>query len=371
MRAVASLSEHPLATQAVGECVGALLEGGGVEPDLLVVFATGPHLGALEDIVAASRSLLSPAVTIGAGASSVLAGSREVEDQSALVMFGLWSDHDGAPTPVRLGSDDSFARLAGRTGTLLVFADPFTCDGEHLLAELRRVAPELQVLGGLVSFARQRGGNRLVLDDGLHTGGAVGVLLAPQVPVTGVVSQGCRPIGDPLTVTASEHNIISQLAGAPALERLLSTVGTLAPADRQLVVDGLRIGCVIDEQRDEFGPGDFLVRGVLGADRETGALAVAEAVEVGSTVQFHLRDAASASADLVEMLDGRSASGALVFTCTGRGSGLFGVPDHDAATVSELLDGAPIAGMFTGAEFGPVGSTNFVHGFSASIALFG
>jgi small ligand-binding sensory domain FIST len=371
VRVVASLSEHPLATHAVGECVGALLEGGGLGPDLLAVFATGPHLGALEDIVAASRALLSPGVTIGAGASSVLAGSREVEEHSALAVLGLWTDHPEGPTPIRLVSDDAVAGLAGRTGTLLVIADPFSCDAEQLLSNIRAAAPELRVLGGLVSLARQRGGNRLILDDGLHAEGAVGLLLDPQIPVTGVVSQGCRPIGDPLTVTAAERNIISQLAGAPALERLLSTVETLGPADRQLVVEGLRIGRVIDEQRDEFGRGDFLVRNVLGADRDTGALAVAESVDVGSTVQFQLRDAASASEDLVEMLDGRTASGALVFTCTGRGSGLFGIPDHDAAMVTELLGGAPIAGMFTGAEFGPVGSVNFVHSFSASVALFG
>jgi small ligand-binding sensory domain FIST len=131
------------------------------------------------------------------------------------------------------------------------------------------------------------------------------------------------------------------------------------------------VGRVIDEHQLDFGRGDFLVRGVLGGDRDARAVAVGDQVEVGSTLQFQVRDADSADEDLRELMDGRRAGGALVFTCNGRGSRLFGAPDHDASVISEALDGAPVAGMFCAGELGPVGGRNFVHGFTASIALFG
>jgi small ligand-binding sensory domain FIST len=145
----------------------------------------------------------------------------------------------------------------------------------------------------------------------------------------------------------------------------------LSPEEQQLAAQGLHVGRVIDEYQPEFGRGDFLIRAVLGGDREAGAVAVGDEIEVGSTIQFQVRDAATASEDLDELLAGRRAGGALVFTCNGRGSRLFGVPDHDAEAVSEALGDVPVAGMFCAGELGPVGSRNFAHGFTASVALFG
>lgn len=381
LRTAAALSEHPLATHAVGEGVGELLEtGGGEPPDLVVVFVTEPHLGAIEDVVATVRALLQPRCTIAAGAVSVLGGSREVEERAAVSMFGLWSGSGpGSVRPVRLEARPTpegpellgAESLDSATGTLVLLDDPFSFPVESVLGELARRAPELTVVGGQASAARHPGGNRLALDGDVHHAGAVGALLAPEVPVTPVVSQGCRPIGSPMTVTAARGNLIEGLAGRPALERLLELVERLDEQERALAARGLHIGRVIDEQRDEFGRGDFLVRGVLGADRDAGAVAVGDQVEVGATVQFQVRDAEAADEDLQELLLGRDAAGALVFTCNGRGVRLFGTPDHDATVVSESLGGSPVAGMFCAGELGPVGGSNFVHGFTASVALFG
>lgn len=381
LRTAAALSEHPLATHAVGEGIGALLDvGAGEPPDLAVVFVTEAHLGSLEDVVASVRALLHPRCTVGAGAVSVLGGPREVEERAAVAMFGLWtSAGPSAAAPVRLEVRASpegpellgAGALDGAEGTLVVLSDPFSFPVDALLEDLSRRAPGLVVVGGQASAARHPGGNRLALDGAVHATGAVGVLVSPEVPVTPVVSQGCRPIGSPMTVTASRGNLIEGLAGRPALERLLELVERLDDEDRALAARGLHIGRVIDEHRADFGRGDFLVRGVLGADREAGSVAVGDEVEVGSTVQFQVRDAAAADEDLQQLLDGRVAAGALVFTCNGRGSRLFGTPDHDAAVVSEALKGAPVAGMFCAGELGPVGGSNFVHGFTAAVALFG
>jgi small ligand-binding sensory domain FIST len=170
-------------------------------------------------------------------------------------------------------------------------------------------------------------------------------------------------------VTRSERNVVYELGGRPAVERLVG--GGLDEEDVRLVNQGLHLGLVIDEHRVDFGPGDFLVRNVIGADQENGAIAVGEVVDVGTTVQYHVRDATTADEDLHRLLVAAApARAALLFTCNGRGSRLFGAPDHDAVMLDEVLDGAPVAGLFAAGEFGPVGGRNFVHGFTASVALF-
>ncbi|HYA67417.1 MAG TPA: FIST C-terminal domain-containing protein, partial [Acidimicrobiales bacterium] len=173
--------------------------------------------------------------------------------------------------------------------------------------------------------------------------------------------------------TGAEHTLILELAGRPAMEQLLAQArGALSSGDVALLQSGgLHLGRVIDEHKESFGPGDFLVRNVLGADRSTGALAVTDAVPVGTTVQFHLRDAAGADADLRALTASRSAAAALVFSCNGRGTRLFGRPHHDVGVLAETLGTVPMAGFFAAGELGPVGGRNFLHGFTASIALLG
>jgi small ligand-binding sensory domain FIST len=222
----------------------------------------------------------------------------------------------------------------------------------------------------MASAARGPGGNRLVLDGLVVDDGAVGALLPAGALVTTVVSQGCRPIGDPMTVTRSEGQVVYELAGRPALERLVELLGSLSEEERALAQQGIHLGHVIDEHKAEFGRGDFLIRNVLGGDREAGAIAVGDDVELGATVQFQVRDAASADEDLRELLAGEHASGALVFTCNGRGIRLFGEPDHDAEVVDAHVEGGATAGMFCAGEVGPVGGRSFLHGFTASVLLF-
>jgi small ligand-binding sensory domain FIST len=268
------------------------------------------------------------------------------------------------------GLPDTDARQAR---SLLLIADPFSFPVDAFLDSLGASHPDLAVVGGLASAARGPGGNRLLIDGHVYSNGAVGVLLDADVAPTSLVSQGCRPIGDPLIVTRAEHNVIFELAGRPALDRLINLVESLGPEDRALAARGLHCGLVIDERKETFARGDFLIRGVVGADREHGAVAIGDVVDVGTTIQFHVRDAESADDDLHSLLGAldRPVDAALVFTCNGRGTHLFGSPHHDAAAVSEhAAPGAAVAGMFCAGELGPVGGRNFLHGFTASIALF-
>ncbi|MBW3611561.1 MAG: FIST C-terminal domain-containing protein [Actinobacteria bacterium] len=374
----AALSQHPLATQAVGEVTGQVLERLGQAPDLAVVFASASHVGAMEDIAGAVQSLLVPGALIGCTAASVVGGAREVEDQPAL---SLWAGRFGNATSYRLAAvrhDDGVAitgfpsaeELPEDAAAVLVLADPFSFPADAFLAGLRdQVGIDLPVVGGLASAARGPGGNRLVVGPDVVSDGAVAVVLA-GVEVATVVSQGCRPVGDPMTVTRGESHVVYELAGRPALDRVQELVASLGADDLALAQQGLHVGRVIDEHKLDYGRGDFLIRNVLGADRDAGAVAVGDEIDVGDTVQFQVRDALSADEDLRALMAGAGADGALLFTCNGRGSNLFTTPDHDAGIVSDAVDGAPVAGMSCAGELGPVGGRSFLHGFTASVVLF-
>jgi small ligand-binding sensory domain FIST len=373
----AAISEHPVTAHAIGEAAGQVLERLGEGADLAAVFVTPGHAGALEDVSAVVRSILRPSVLVGCAAESVLANGREVEGSAAVV---VWAGRVGpvAPVHLRLVRTPDGTGLTGwpahprfEPRSLLLFADPFSFPAEAFFKGIGEVQAGLPVIGGNASAARGPGGNRLVIDDRVVTSGAVGAILSQDASVVSVVSQGCRPIGSPYTVTRADGDAVIELGGQPALQRLEHLMGSgLAPGEVELVNQGLFLGVVVDERRLEYGPGDFLIRGVTGADRATGAIHVGERVEVGSTVQYHVRDAVSADEDLRASLTGRQAEGALVFTCNGRGTRLFDEPHHDAGVVAEVLDGAPAAGFFAAGEFGPVGGRNFVHGHTASVALF-
>jgi small ligand-binding sensory domain FIST len=321
--------------------------------------------------------MLRPGSLIGATAVSVLGGNREVEDEPAVVVWAARFDEPVVPVRVEAHRTDTGWVLGGMpeeaadgARTLVLVPDPFTFPSDSFVAWAAARYPELTVAGGMASAARGPGANRLALDGAIHADGAVGALLPPGVTVTPVVSQGCRPIGDPMIVTRSERNMLYELAGRTALDRLVEVIEGLGPDDRELARDGLHIGVVVDERQATFDRGDFLVRNVVGVDRDAGSLAVGAEVEVGSTVQFHVRDAATADEDLRSLLGGRRAAGALVFTCNGRGVRLFGTPDHDAEVVNAIVDGGATAGMFCAGELGRVGTRSFVHGFTASVLLF-
>jgi small ligand-binding sensory domain FIST len=373
-----AMSRHPVATQAVGEVAGDLIEQlGGQGCDLAVCFASTHHVGAFEDMAPALRSLVEPRVLAGGTAVAVVGGSHEVEEEPAFAAFAARLDAT-ALTPIMLQVQETpdGAALTGwpaldrAPAMLLLFADPFTFPADGFLQRVNQDLPDLRIIGGMASSAGSPGGNRLVLDDRVTDTGAVGVFLDGGIEVRTLVSQGCRPIGRPYVVTQANQNLIGELGGKPAIERLRELAAAATEEERELLRRGLHVGLVVDEHKAEFTRGDFLVRNLLGADEGTGALAVGERVSVGQTVQFHVRDAAAADEDLRELLTDADADAALLFTCNGRGRHLFSVPDHDAGLVEKMLGPIPLAGAFCAGEIGPVGGRNFLHGFTASLALF-
>ncbi len=369
----AGLSTHPDPAVATGEAVGSVVERIGAGVDLAVVFVSGSTIAALDDVLDAVHQLLRPTIIIGCTAAGVLGGSEEVESGAGLSIWGgrLPDAMDVASLrPIEINATDMLLGLPSLSedDAVLLLADPFTFPVDQLLAELEIAAPGVPVIGGLASAGRAPEHNRLFVGApgqlAIRTAGAVGLVL-PASLLQLTVSQGCRPIGEPWVVTKGAGNLITELAGKPALERLTSMIEELSPEERMLASQGLHCGFVARETRDDFNTGDFLIRGVLGADRSTGVVAVGATVEVGDVVQFQVRDAASATAELSRLLPDQ-ADGAIVFTCNGRGSHLFEVPSHDAAMIAEVAGGG-VAGMFCAGELGPVGAMNAMHGFTASV----
>jgi small ligand-binding sensory domain FIST len=358
--------------------------------DLAFVFASGHHLGMAKWLLSEVHERLEPGALLGCGAGGTVAGAHELEDTPGVVVWGaalptaeletmhVTAERDadgfrllGLPESLR-GAADEAASAADET--VIALCDPFSFPPEELLATIERSRPRVPVLGGLAS-ASFAGGAVLLRDGDVLTEGAVAVRMR-GFEVLPCVSQGAGPVGPEMTITRAEANMIAELAGKPAMERLGEAIAALPENERELASSGVLIGLVIDENRPEYDRGDFLVRPIIGADRESGAIAIGEQVRVGQTVRLQVRDAASADEDLraalraqAHALGSDGAAGTLLFTCNGRGSHMFEVPDHDATAIEDSL-GAPTAGFFCAGEIGPVGGRNFLHGFTATLAVF-
>jgi small ligand-binding sensory domain FIST len=356
---------------------------GGATCDLAVVFASGGYLAAPEATLAAIHEVLAPEGLIGCGAGGVIGRGREIEGGSAVTVWAA-SLGEGTATTFHASVEEleegtgaltGMADLSGADGAILL-ADPATFPTDAVLRFLSESAPLLPLLGGLASGRTPDDETVLFIGDEVVGEGAVGVRL-DGVEVLPMVSQGAAPIGPELTITAGEGHVIGELAGKPALEKLRETIEALPPEDLRLVQGGLLVGIVIDSNKPDYVQGDFLVRGLVGADPSTGQVAVAADVHPGQVVRLHARDAESADRDLREALSirmaalgGRPPAGALVFACNGRGRSMFGRGDHDAEAVADALAGAPAAGFFAAGEIGPVGGEYFLHSFTATVAVF-
>ena len=354
--------------------------------DLAFLFFSPHYAEQSTDLTAAVRRELAPNLLVGCTGEGIIGGTEEIESAPAI---SLWAARlpGVSMTPIRLScsQDEDGISVSGWPDELvsgtalpnfLLLGDPFSTGVDEALSLIAERCPGSMAIGGMAGGGRDVGENRMVLNDEVYEGGLVGVALSGPLSIRTVVSQGCRPIGERYVVTKAENNVIHELGGVPALERLQTVFETLSGGERRLAHRALHIGVVMNEQRNRFERGDFLVRNLIGADRNSGSVAIGDMIKVGQTVQFHIRDAQSASEDLHLMLAADRSRhqqpplGALLFSCCGRGRGLFGHPHHDVTVLHERAGNIPVAGFFAQGEIGPVGGTNFLHGYTASVALF-
>ena len=359
----AAVSQHPEAAVAVAEVVGQSLDQTGHSPELALLFASGAHGIQMSQIAKTIQNTLNPTVLIGCRAGSTLVHRQEIEDGPSVV---LWTARISSAQPLRLLEPELPDDLEEGSAVVLM-ADPFSFDASTFVTT---IDPSITLVGGLASAASHRDGNQLLLDDRKFTDGAVAVVLPPDIGAKALVATGCRPVGDPMVVTNAEGPLVRHLAGRPAIERLGDLLDSADTETADRIRRGLHLGVVIDEHQDNFEAGDFLIRPIVGADQSSGALAVGATLPVGTTVQFQVRDAAAASADLASRLTGLSAAAAVAFTCNGRGSNLFEVAGHDAEQLVDGLGTNAVAGMSCAGELGPVGSEHHLHGFTNSVLLF-
>ena len=379
----AAISTEAVTEAAMEEVCGALVA---MKPDLLAVFASHHHEPGFEALIDGLQSRVSPRNLVGCTGDSIIGPNREVENAPAVAVWAarmpgvrvlpfVLDQHD------LTGFDDAedFVDRAGvrpeAKPSFVLLPDPFSIDAEQCLGRMNEAYPGCTIVGGMASGADAPGQNRLFLNDQVLRQGLVGVSLSGPISITPVVSQGCRPIGELLLVTKAKENVIQEIRGHPAIEILRAVYESAPTAEKALIHQGLFVGCVVGRADKAESRREFLIRNLLGIVESKG-LAVNTLVKKGQVIQFHVRDARSASREMKALLTGKIAAmdqapgGGLLFSCNGRGRRMFGIPDHDITLVNRHARGCQVAGFFAGGEIGPLGGRAYIHGFTSSLILF-
>src|ERR687889_1227890 len=391
MKWATAISRKAVFEDALIECVAGVREALGSGPVTLAVAFVTPHFAEFyERLHKVLREALGPETFLGCSAGGVIGGGEEVEGVPAVTLtaarlpdVAVRTFHlDGGALPDLDGPPDSWERLVGAERSqepqFVLLADPFTSHPETLLAGLDYAFPGSAKIGGLASGATSPGLNALFLDGEVHDSGTVGVALSGDVIVDTVVAQGCRPVGELMQVTSCAGNMVYELDGRPAFFAIEELFEGMNDRDRQLAVRSLFLGVVMDAFLEKPGAGDFLIRNLVGIDPKGGAIAVGEYLQEGMRVRFHLRDAETSAGDLHAVLTGYESSllktdavsGALLFSCLGRGEHLYKQPNFDTGVFKEHLGEIPVGGFFCNGEIGPVGGSTFLHGYTSSFGLF-
>ena len=353
-----------------------------------LVFMTPHYFASATRILEVLRVHAEIPLLIGCSSASLVTDAQEIEDRQGLILslFSL----PGAKLQAVHFTQEQVAEANGpgywvmETGLMaeqingwLAFADPFTLDAEAWLRGWNETYAPKPIVGGLAGGDFSQRQTQLYLDGEVSEEGGVAVALAGEVELQSVISQGCTPIGQTWTITKTDGNILHKIANRPAYEVLQETFLQLPEPEQRKTKGNLFVGLVVNEYLEDFHRGDFLVRNILGGDPQSGSLAIGAIPREGQTMQFQRRDAAAATEDMTALLDqlllrlpGRQVYGGCLCTCNGRGHRLFGHPHHDAGLVREKLGPVALAGFFCNGEIGPIGERNFLHGYTASLALF-
>lgn len=377
--------------------VGAELHG--EKPDVVFLFVSPQHKKNYARIGAAVVKFLDPRHVLGCSGGAVIGDSHEIERKPAISITAAVLP-DVTITPFHLdddtlpGLDDPPRRWEEAIGVhasdnpqFVLVADPFSMNrAEDMLRGFDYAFPLSAKIGGLASGASGPGQNALYLDHAFRRSGAVGLAFSGELEVDTLVAQGCRPIGKPMRITRCQKNLLIELDKRPALHLLAELFEVADEREQELIRTSLFLGIVMDPfKAGEPKPGDFLIRNMMGMDAQRGVLAIGALLDEGQTVQFHLRESEAATADLEAVLwrystermnamKGESLPapprGALLFSCLGRGEGLYGKPDHDSLAFASKFVDAPLGGFFCNGEIGPVGGTTYLHGFTSCFGIF-
>jgi small ligand-binding sensory domain FIST len=353
-----------------------------------LVFIAPPYFKQAKQILEILRVHARIPLLAGCSSPSLIVGAEEIEENAGLTL-GLYT-LPGADLKAFHFTQEQVEEASGpaywhmetgidpqATNGWLIFIDPFHLDSETWLKSWNEAYAPLPVLGGLASGDYSEQITQVYLNGNVFEEGGVAISVGGQVGLSGVTSQGCTPIGETWTLTKVEQNVIHEIGNRPAYEVLAETFNQLPPEEQKQARGNLFIGLVVNEYLEDFHRGDFLIRNLMGADPRSGSIIVGAAPRLGQTIQFQRRSAAAATEDMNELLarthrvlEGTTIYGGCLCSCNGRGVGMFGRPNHDAQMVQQRLGPMGLSGFFCNGEIGPVGERSFLHGFTASLALF-
>lgn len=404
-----AISTRPSLEAAVTEVVDRVKQSLSTNPDLGILFISSAFGSEYPRVVPLILEQISIPILIGCGGGGIVGvkspdKTEEIEGGKPALSLSVARLPDVEVKPFRLLGEDlpdldsppeAWAELLGVSPktepSFILLADPFSAKINDLLEGLDFAYPQAVKVGGLASSSGGMGSQTNLfyhcqadLGDNLFGEGTVGVALSGNIVVEAIVAQGCRPIDKPYQIAKGDRNIILELTDVerscsrPPLEVLRDSLLSLNETDRQLAQQSLFVGIVSDEFKLNLGPRDFLIRSLLAVDPKSGAIAIGDRVRPGQRIQFHLRDARTSAEDLELLLDSylqeRNVAnypvGALMFSCLGRGQGLYNRPNFDSSIFDRYLNNIPLGGFFCNGEIGPVGGRTFLHGYTSAFAIF-
>lgn len=382
-----STQENP--EGAVSDCIRQLREAlGDTPPDLLMLFVGGGHINEFEAIVNWAELECEPKTLVATSAGGVIGAEQEIEGQYAISAIGaklpgvrvkgfIYDTNDME----RLDADTLIADMGIEDRdqpVFLIIPDGFTFDCESFLQRMDWAFPKAVKLGGYASGGRAPGQNKLCLNGKVRNQGTIGLALWGNIRARSLVAQGCRPIGQPMFITKCQKNILFELNNQPIRDVLQELFQGLSEDEQRLFRQELFLGIEMKPKEEAYQQGDFLIRNILGFDQQMSGMSVGALLEETSVVQFHLRDATTSTQDLENCLEryrkenpkDLNPAGALLFSCLGRGSYLYGAPNHDSNLFQAKMGSVPLAGFFCNGEIGPVSGQTFVHGYTSCFGLF-
>ncbi len=358
---------------------------------LVLVFVSSAFSEELHKIPELIKSHFPKALALGCTAQGVIGNGLEEERRPAIALIAAHLPKSKI-TPFRItqenlpspdDSPDAWIDVVGVSAedkpSFLILMDPFTSPAEEILTGLDFAFPGAPKVGGIASGGQTLGSNALFLSKYMYTEGTIGVALTGNVVLDTIVAQGCRPIGEPQRITKCQQNLLLEVDSQPPITYLQELYQRLTPRDQELLRGNLLLGIAMDplDTLNDIAKVEYLIRNILGGDKDRGILAVAETLREGQLIQFHVRDASAAKEDLsqriakyVNSTNRKSLAGALLFQCNGRGAHMYGITNHDTDLFKKLAGPLPIGGFFCGGEIGPVGDNTYLHGFTSSFAIF-
>ncbi|QSJ20267.1 FIST C-terminal domain-containing protein [Nostoc sp. UHCC 0702] len=389
-----ALSTRPSLEAAIADVVERAVSSLTAPADLGLVFISSAFASEYSRLLPLLAEKLSVPVIIGCSGGGVIGTTaigqtQELEAEAALSLtlahlpgVNLQTFHVVAEElPDLDSSPDTWINLTGVPSSpapqFILLSSAFSSGINDLLQGLDFAYPGSVIVGGQASAGGFGGRVALFCNDRLYREGTVGLALSGNIVLETIVAQGCRPIGEPMQVTKAERNIILELDEKVPLVVLRDLISSLSEKERMLAQHSLFVGMAMDEFKLSLQQGDFLIRSILGVDPAGGAIAIGDLVRPGQRLQFHLRDAQASAEDLKllleqyqnQQLSQHSAVAALMFSCVGRGEGLYGKPNFDSELFRHYIQDIPIGGFFCGGEIGPVGGSTFIHGYTSVFGI--